>query len=90
MNERGIPYSSDLIADKKNIILLIWNHGSEQDTKTDKCKKKPKFGYTWDGAVSPAILQFHNRQIKNLKIKIFRLCSGVKGMSGKEQDEILH
>ena len=90
MNERGIPYSSDLIADKKNIILLIWNHGSEQDTKTDNCKKKPKFGYTWDGAVSPAILQFHNRQIKNLEIKIFRLCSGVKGMSGKEQDEILN
>ena len=66
MNEKGIPYSSDLITDKKNTILLIWNHGSEQDTKTDKCKKKPKFGYTWDGAVSPAILQFHNKQIKNL------------------------
>ena len=29
-------------------------------------------------------------KIKNLEIKIFRLCSGVKGMSGKEQDEILN
>ena len=30
------------------------------------------------------------KKIKNFEIKIFRLCSGVKGMSGKEQDEILN
>ncbi len=88
MDEKGIPYSSDLITDKENILLLIWNHGSGPDTKIDKCKKKPKFGYTWDGAVPPVILEFHNKKINNLEIKIFRLCSGVKGMSGKEQDRI--
>ena len=88
MDEKGIPYSSDLITDKENILLLIWNHGSGPDTKIDKCKKKPKFGYTWDGAVPPVILEFHNNKINNLVIKIFRLCSGVKGMSGKEQDRI--
>ena len=66
MDAKGIHYSSDLITDKENTLLFIWNHGSEPDTKIDKCKKKPKFGYTWEGAVSPAILQFHNRQIKNL------------------------
>jgi len=90
MDEEGIPYSSDLITDKDNTILLIWNHGSGQDTKIDKCKKKPKFGFTWEGAVPPAILELHNKKINNLEIKIFRLCSGVKGMSVKEQDKILN
>lgn len=89
MDAEGIPYSSDLITDKENILLFIWNHGSGRDTKIDKCKKKPKFGYTWDGAVPPVILEFHNKKINNLVIKIFRLCSGVKGMSRKEQDKIL-
>ena len=87
-DEKDIPYSSDLITDKENTLLLIWNHGSGPDTKMDKCKKKPKFGYTWEGAVLPVILEFHNKKINNLVIKIFRLCSGVKGMSGKEQDKI--
>ena len=88
MDAKGIPYSSDLITDKENTILLIWNHGSEPDTKMDKCKKKPKYGYIWEGAVTPVILELHNKKINNLVIKIFRLCSGVKGMSGKEQDKI--
>ena len=90
MDAKGIPYSSDLITDKENTLLFIWNHGSEPDTKIDKCKKKPKFGYIWDGAVPPAILEFHNKKINNLEIKIFRLCSGVKGMSDKDQDKIFN
>ena len=90
MDAKGIPYSSDLITDKENTLLFIWNHGSEPDTKIDKCKKKPKFGYIWDGAVPPVILEFHNKKINNLEIKIFRLCSGVKGMSDKEQDKIFN
>ena len=90
MDEKGIPYSSDLITDKENTLLFIWNHGSGPDTQMDKCKKKPKFGYTWEGAVPPVILEYHNNKINNLVIKIFRLCSGVKGMSGKEQDKIFH
>ena len=40
-------------------------------------------GYTWNGATVPAILKLHNKQIKGLTIKIYRLCSGVKGMSLK-------
>jgi len=90
MDAKGIPYSSDLITDKENTLLIIWNHGSEPDTKIDKCKKKPKFGYIWEGAIPPVILEFHNKKINNLEIKIFRLCSGVKGMSGKEQDKIFN
>ena len=90
MDAKGIPYSSDLITDKENTLLFIWNHGSEPDTKIDKCKKKPKFGYTWNGAIPPVILEFHNKKINNLEIKIFRLCSGVKGMSDKDQDKIFN
>ena len=90
MDAKGFPYSSDLITDKENILLIIWNHGSEPDTKKDKCKKKPKFGYIWEGAVPPVILDFHNKKINNLEIKIFRLCSGVKGMSVEEQNKIFN
>ena len=73
MDAKGIPYSSDLITDKENTLLFIWNHESGPDTQMDKCKKKPKFGYTWDGAVPPVILEFHNKKINSLEIKIFRL-----------------
>ena len=39
MDAKGIPYSSDLITDKENTLLFIWNHGSGPDTQMDKCKK---------------------------------------------------
>ena len=87
MDNKGKPYSED-IKDKKNTLLIIYNHGSEEDTSTDPCKLKPGFGYTWEGAVVPAILNLHNKKIKELEIKIYRLCSGVKGMSSKEQKKI--
>ena len=85
MNDKGDPYSAEKIIDKKNSLLIIYNHGSTQDTKKDPCKPKPKFGYIWDAAVAPAILELHNKKIKGLKIKIYRLCSGVTGMPGKDQ-----
>ena len=88
MDNKGNPYSIEKITDKENTLLLIWNHGSYPDTKIDKCKKKPKFGYEWEGAVIPAVLKLHNKKIKNLTIKIYRLCSGVKGMSVNEQKKI--
>ena len=87
MDGKGKPYSED-IKDKKNTLLIIYNHGSEEDTSTDPCKLKPGFGYTWEGAVVPAILNLHNKKIEELEIKIYRLCSGVKGMSSKEQKKI--
>ena len=88
MDNENEPYSVEKITDKENILLLIWNHGSGPDTKTDKCKKKPKFGYEWEGAVIPAVLRLHNKKVNNLTIKIYRLCSGVKGMSANEQKRI--
>ena len=61
------------------------SHGSGADTKLDPCKAKPKFGYIWNGAVVPAILKLHNKKIKGLEVKIYRLCSGVRGMTSKNQ-----
>jgi len=88
MDDKGNPYLSDTITDKENTLLLIWNHGSGYEDKQDKCKKKPKFGYTWHGAVPPAILVLHNKKINGLEIKIFRVCSGVIGMNIKELEKI--
>ena len=85
MNNKGEPYSIDEISDKKNSVVIVYNHGSIQDHKQDPCKAKPKFGYLWDAAVVPAILKLHNKTINGLKVKIYRVCSGVKGMSVKNQ-----
>ena len=85
MDDRGKPYSIDEIKDKQNSFIIIYNHGSIQDVRIDPCKAKPSFGYIWDGAVVPAILKLHNKEINGLKAKIYRLCSGVKGMTVKNQ-----
>ncbi len=85
MNSKGEPYSIDEISDKKNSVVIVYNHGSIQDHKQDPCKAKPKFGYLWDAAVVPAILKLHNKTINGLEVKIYRVCSGVKGMSVKNQ-----
>ena len=85
VDDIGKNYSIDEILDKKNSILIVYNHGSGADTSQDQCKAKPKKGYIWEGAVVPALLKLHNKEIKGLKVKIYRLCSGVKGMTSKNQ-----
>ena len=85
MDDKGKPYSIEEISDKKNSLVIIYNHGSIQDHKQDPCKAKPKFGYIWDAAVIPAVLKLHNKKINGLEVKIYRVCSGVKGMSVKNQ-----
>ena len=83
VDDKGKIYSIENISDKRNTLLIIDNHGSDIDINRDKCQKKPRLGYTWNGATVPAILKLHNKQIKGLTIKIYRLCSGVKGMTLK-------
>ena len=83
MDNKGKSYSIDSIDNKKDVLLIIHNHGSDNDLVKDKCQRSPKFGYTWNGAVVPAILDLHNKKINNLTIKIYRVCSGVKGISLK-------
>ena len=85
MDDKGKPYSIEEISDKKNSLVIIYNHGSIQDNKQDPCKAKPQYGYIWDAAVVPAILKLHNKTINGLEVKIYRVCSGIKGMSVKNQ-----
>jgi len=82
-DDKGSPYSIEKIQDIKTSILIIYNHGSENDLKIDPCNKKPQKGYLWKGAVVPALLKLHDQKINNLTVKIYRLCSGVKGISLK-------
>ena len=84
-DNKGKSFTLENIQDKKKTILIIYNHGSGHDNKKDSCKKNPPKGYIWQGAVVPAILKLHNQKVNNLNILIYRLCSGVKGMSNNNQ-----
>ena len=77
----GKIYPADQISNKENTILIIYNHGSTVDWKLDKCSS------AWN-KIPPAILQLHDQKIKNLQIKLYKLCSGVKGWSKNEQDKM--
>ena len=71
INNKGKIYSENEIKDKKNSILIIYNHGSDNDQKSDKC--------TSSGNNVPKVIRdLHDKNIKNFKIKIYRLCTGAK------------
>ena len=74
----GTIYPADQISNKENTILIIYNHGSTVDWKLDKCSS------AWN-KIPPAILQLHDQKIKNLQIKLYQLCSGVKGWTENER-----
>ena len=78
VDNKGKVYSKEQITDKKNTILIIYNHGSDNDQKTDKCTKP------WN-KVAKVIRDLHNKKVKNFNVKIYRLCTGAKGWSKKEQ-----
>ena len=81
VDSNGETYPSEQITDKKNIIIIIYNHGSDIDQKIDKCLSP------WN-KVPPVIRDLHNKKIKNFNIKIYRLCSGTRGWSKKEQTKM--
>ena len=72
INNTGKIYPIENISDKKNIILIVYTHGSQGEQTLDKCNKK------WN-KVPPIILNLHDKKIKDLKVKIYHLCSGVRG-----------
>ena len=81
VDNTGAVYFEEQISNKENTILIIFNHGSEGDQKIDKCLKgwaKPP----------PAILNLHDQKIKNFEVKVYRLCSGVRGWTQAEQDKM--
>ena len=77
----GKIYPIDDITDKKNTLIVVYNHGSQNDQTLDKCNKK------WN-KVPPIILNLHDKKINNLKIKILKFCSGVRGWGKKHQDKM--
>ena len=72
INDTGKIYPIENLSDKKNIILIVYTHGSQGEQTLDKCNKK------WN-KVPPIILNLHDKKIKDLKVKIYHLCSGVRG-----------
>ena len=72
INNTGKIYPIENISDKKNIILIMYTHGSQGEQTLDKCNKK------WN-KVPPIILNLHDKKIKDLKVKVYHLCSGVRG-----------
>ena len=72
VNNTGKIYPIENLSDKKNIILIVYTHGSQGEQTLDKCNKK------WN-KVPPIILNLHDKKIKDLKVKIYHLCSGVRG-----------
>ena len=81
VDTKGKIYSKDQITDKKNTILIIYNHGSDYDQVTDKCTSP-------SNNVPRVIRYLHNKKIRNFNIKIYRLCTGAKGWSKKEQTKM--
>ena len=77
----GNTYPIENISDKKNIILIVYTHGGGGDQKLDKCLKK------WN-LVAPVIRNLHIKKINNYQIRIYRLCTGVRGWSQAEQDRM--
>ena len=81
IENNGKIYSINNISDKKNTILVVYSHGSHVDQKIDKCLSE-------HNRVPKVIRNLHNQKIKNFTIVIYRLCSGVKGWSDKEQTKM--
>ena len=81
IDQDGKMYSHDQITDKSNSIIVIYSHGAQGDQKIDKCLS------SW-AKVPPVIRDLHNVKIKSYVIKIYRLCSGVRGWTNEEQDRM--
>ena len=81
IDNSGKIYSVDKINKKENTILIIYTHGGEGEQTLDKCLKK------WN-LVPPVIRNLHDEKINDYQVKIYRLCTGVRGWSKTEQDKM--
>ena len=73
-------YSEDEITDRKNTIVIIYNHGQQDgQKKVERCNK---------GAsdVPEFVRNLHNKKVNDLTIKIYRMCSGVRGLNDPQMD----
>ena len=75
-------YNEDIILDKKNTIIIIYNHGSNTPEKRrEECVKGA-------GRIPEAISSLHNKKINNMTIRIYRMCSGARGLSDYHYDRV--
>ena len=81
IDNSGKIYSVDKINKKENTILIIYTHGGMGEQTLDKCLKK------WN-LVPPVIRNLHDEKINDYQVKIYRLCTGVRGWSKTEQDKM--
>ena len=67
--------------DKDKTIILIYTHGQwGGDQKLNGCNRR------WS-KIPPAIYQLNGTKIKDLTIKTYQLCSGVRGLTQSEKDK---
>ena len=81
IDNSGKIYSVDKINKKENTILIIYTHGGDGEQTLDKCLKK------WN-LVPSVIRNLHDEKINDYQVKIYRLCTGVRGWSKTEQDKM--
>ena len=68
--------------DKKNTIIIIYNHGSyTPEQRREECVKGA-------GRIPEVISSLHNKKINNMKIRIYRMCSGVRGLGDHHFDRV--
>ena len=78
---KGNPYELDENIDKDKTIILIYTHGAwGSNQKLNGCNRP------WS-KIPPAIYQLDGTQIKDLTIKTYQLCSGVRGWTQTESDK---
>ena len=75
-------YDEETILDKKNNIIIIYNHGSHTPEKRrEECVKGA-------GRIPEVISSLHNKKINNMTIRIYRMCSGARGLSDHHFDRV--
>ena len=81
VDNEGNPYELDENIDKDKTIILIYTHGQwGGDPKLNGCNRR------WS-KIPPAIYQLNGTKIKDLTIKTYQLCSGVRGLTQSEKDK---
>jgi len=81
INSEGKEYKLDENIEKSKILLVVWSHGQLDGwgLKTENCKA------SWN-KVPPILKNIEKTNINGLEIRLYRVCSGVRGMRQKELD----
>ena len=79
-NNKGKPYQIQKNINKDKTIIILYTPGAKGGNQTiDNCKAG------WE-KIPPSIYRLDGTKIKDFTIKTYRLCSGVRGWTKKEED----